>query len=61
MEWYYFYIFPHQLPEFESQGWALVGNMRPDNWASPNKGNLIIRKSAIIMKDEIERNQNTRT
>lgn len=38
----------------------MVGNMRPDDWASPNKGNLIIRKSIIIMKDEIERNQNTR-
>jgi hypothetical protein len=60
MIWFYFYIFPSQWPEFEAQGWILIGNMRPDDWASPNKGNLIIRKSAIIMQDEIERNKNTR-
>jgi hypothetical protein len=60
MEWFYFYIFPHQWPEFEAQGWELAGNMRPDNWASPNKGNLIIRKSTVDCQEEIERNLKTR-
>ena len=35
--------------EYEAAGWELAGNMRPDDWASPNKGNLIVRK----MSEEI--------
>jgi hypothetical protein len=46
MIWFYYYIYPHELPEHEADGWELVGNMRPDNWTSPNKGNLIVRKKA---------------
>jgi hypothetical protein len=46
MIWFYYYIYPHELPEHEADGWVLVGNMRPDNWASPNKGNLIVRKES---------------
>jgi hypothetical protein len=60
VEWFYFYIFPHQLPEFEAKGWVMIGNMRPDDWASPNKGNIIVRKSIVNIPEEIELNQNTR-
>jgi hypothetical protein len=55
MIWFYYYIYPHELPEHEAEGWELVGNMRPDNWASPNKGNLIVRKKA---EGEIGENPN---
>jgi hypothetical protein len=47
MIWFYFYIYPSEWPEHEAGGWELVGNMRPDNWASPNKGNLIVRKRKV--------------
>jgi hypothetical protein len=55
MTWFYFYIFPSQWPEYEAKGWVIVGNMRPDNWTSPNKGNLIVRKKA---EGEIGENPN---
>jgi hypothetical protein len=56
MTWLYFYIFPFQWPEYEAKGWVIVGNMRPDNWASPNKGNLIVRKIAVTSRTlDIER------
>jgi hypothetical protein len=55
MTWFYFYIFIDQWPEYEALGWELAGNMRPDNWASPNKGNLIVRKKA---EGEIGENTN---
>jgi hypothetical protein len=60
MTWQYKYIFISDLPDYQADGWELVGNMRPDDWASPNKGNLIIRKSTVDCQEEIERNLKTR-
>lgn len=53
----YAYIFAADLPRWQAQGWELAGNMRPDNWASPNKGNLIVRKKA---EGEVGENTNRR-
>jgi hypothetical protein len=42
----YLYIFIDELPRYEAEGWTLAGKMRPDNWASLNRGNLIVSKTA---------------
>lgn len=44
MTWLYAYIFPEELSRYLSEGWKLAGKMRPDDWASPNAGSLIVRK-----------------
>lgn len=40
----YLYIFIDELPRYEAEGWILAGKMRPDDWASLNRGNLIVCK-----------------
>jgi hypothetical protein len=40
----YLYIFIDELPRYEAEGWTLAGKMRPDDWASLNRGNLIVCK-----------------
>ena len=42
----YFYIYADDLKKYESEGWILAGKMRPDDWASLNRGNLIVCKPA---------------